>query len=381
MFLLWYGILSTLYWVSTSIYLTVNRRKIKFLAEVPQTTAETFPAVAIIIPVRNEEANLAEALASVCRLNYPNYHILVINDRSTDRTPEILEDFARREPNIKVLTIAELPPGWLGKNHALYQGYAATTATWMLFTDADVVYDSDALTKALHYTQQQQLDYLTILPEIKSRSRLLVGVISTFKIMLEFKLRPWAVRKPKTNAYMGVGAFMLVRRAAYENAGTHQALALRPDDDLKLGELIKKAGFRADVLYGDKQIWLEWYTSIREFTQGLMKNTFAVANYNVFIALVGVIATLIAFVLPWPLLLLFGGATERWLALIIFMFQTLLYLPWKSMEIKGWHVLLMPLAGLLISYIILKSTYLTLKQGGIYWRDSFYSLAELRKKS
>ncbi|MGV3588124.1 MAG: glycosyltransferase, partial [Adhaeribacter sp.] len=292
----------------------------------------------------------------------------------------ILADFARREPKVKVLTIADLPPGWLGKNHALYQGYATTTAAWMLFTDADVVYDPDALTKAMHYTRQQHLDYLTILPEIKSRSGLLVGVISTFKIMLEFKLRPWAVRNPKTKAYMGVGAFMLVKRAAYEKAGTHQALALRPDDDLKLGELLKKAGFGADVLYGDKQIWLEWYTSIREFTQGLMKNTFAVANYNVFIALIGVIATLIAFVLPWPLLLLFGGATERWLALIIFLFQTLLYLPWKNMEIKGWHVLLMPLAGLLISYIILKSTYLTLKQGGIYWRDSFYSLADLRKK-
>lgn len=381
MLLFWYSILSTIYWVGTSIYLTINRRKIKFLTEIAPLQAQPVSPVVIIIPVRNEEANLEEALASVCQLNYPNYRILVINDRSTDRTPEILETFARREPKISVLHVGELPPGWLGKNHALFQGYMASTEEWMLFTDADVIYNPEALSKAMHYARQQSLDYLTILPEIKSRSRVLVSIISTFKIMLEFKLRPWDARKPQTNAYMGVGAFMLVKRVAYEKAGTHLAIALRPDDDLKLGELLKKAGFRQDVLYGDKQIWLEWYTSIREFTQGLMKNTFAVANYNVFIALLGIIGTLIAFVLPWPLLLLFGGATERYLALVIFLFQTILYLPWKSMEIKAWHVLLMPLAGLLISYIILKATYLTLKQGGIYWRDSFYALTELRKKS
>ncbi|GEO04072.1 glycosyl transferase [Adhaeribacter aerolatus] len=381
MLLFWYGLLSTIYWVCTSIYLSVNRRKIKFLTEIPAAISDTKPGVAIIIPVRNEEANLEEALTSVCRLNYPNYRILVINDRSTDRTPEILRRFAGNEPRVTVVTIEELPPGWLGKNHALYQGFNQSREEWMLFTDADVVYAPEALDKAMHYAQQQQLDYLTILPEIKSRSSVLVGVISTFKIMLEFKLRPWDARKQNTKAYMGVGAFMLLKRTAYEKAGTHQAIALRPDDDLKLGELVKKARFRLDVLYGDKQIGLEWYTNIREFTQGLMKNTFSVANYNIFIALVGVVGTLLAFVLPWPLLLLLGGPTERFMVLLIFLSQLALYLPWKSMAIKWWHVLLMPLAGLLISYIILKSTYLTLKQGGIYWRDSFYPLSELRKNA
>ena len=381
MIIFWYGLLSTIYWVVTSIYLNINRRKIRFLTEIKVTSSDSNPAIAIIIPVRNEEVNLEEALTSVCRLNYPNYRILVINDRSTDRTPEILREIASREPKVSVLNIEELPPGWLGKNHALYQGFTATSEEWMLFTDADVVYAPGALDKAMHFARQQNLDYLTILPEIRSRSIILVGVISTFKLMLEFKLRPWAARKPKTNAYMGVGAFMLLKRKAYQKSGTHKAIALRPDDDLKLGELIKKAGFRQDVLYGDQQIGLEWYTSIREFMQGLMKNTFAVANYNIFISLGGAMATLLAFVLPLPLLLIFGATPERLMALLIFIFQMFLFLPWKSMKVKWWHVWLMPLAGLLIIYIIFKSTYLTIKQGGIYWRDSFYPLSELRKNA
>lgn len=379
MILFWYGFLTTIFWVGISIYLNIGRRKIKLLAQMPLLPRHLEPPVVIIIPVRNEEADLEEALQSVCRLNYGNYRILVINDRSTDKTPEILRKFAGRESKITVLHIEELPPGWLGKNNALYQGYTASTAEWMLFTDADVIYDPDALRKAMYYAQQQKLDYLTILPGIKSRSDTLVSVIATFKIMLELKLRPWDVRNPRSVAYIGVGAFMLLKREAYEKAGTHIPIALRPDDDLKLGELVKKAGYRLDVLNGDGQIELEWYTSIRAFIQGLMKNTFAVADYNPLIALSGTLATLLAFVLPWPVLIILGGTAERWMAFTIFLFQATIFIPRKGMAGKWWEVLYMPLAGLLISYVILKSAYLTLKQGGIYWRDSFYPLSELRK--
>jgi cellulose synthase/poly-beta-1,6-N-acetylglucosamine synthase-like glycosyltransferase len=379
MILFWYAVLTTIFWIVISIYLQINRPKIKFLSELPDLPSNPEPAVAIIIAVRNEEADLQQALQSVCQLNYPNSRIVVVNDRSTDRTPEIIREFSRLYPKISVLNIEKLPPGWLGKNHALFSGYAATAEEWMLFTDADVVFAPDTLHKAMGYALQHRLDFLTMLPEIKSRSAVLVSVMATFKLMLELKLRPWDARKPKSIAYFGVGAFNLVKRQAYEQAGTHRPIALRPDDDLKLGELLKKAGFRLDVVYGDKQIELEWYTGIGEFIKGLMKNTFAVSNYSLLFALGAALATMAAFVLPFPLLVLLGNAPERWMALIIFLFQLPLYLPRKSMAGKWWDVLMVPVAGLLIVYVILKSTYLTLKQGGIYWRDTFYPLSELRK--
>jgi glycosyltransferase involved in cell wall biosynthesis len=378
MILFWYGLGATCFWLVTSIYLQINRGKVGFLAQVAGAPLRPAPSVAVVIAVRNEEAQLRQALQSVCQLDYPHYRILAIDDRSTDQTPEILAEFARQYP-ITLVTIDTLPAGWLGKNHALYQGYRQATEEWLLFTDADVEFGPQALTKALRYASQQHLDHLTIMPEIRSRSTWLVSFLATFKIMLELKLRPWALRDPRSRASMGVGAFNLIRRQAYEQAGTHLPIALRPDDDLKLGELAKKAGLRQDALYGDGELGLEWYPGVREFVLGLMKNTFATSDYNVLVALGTTLATLLAFALPLPLLLALGGMPEKAMAGAIFLFLLPLFISRQGPAGKWWYALLLPVAGCLLAYIILKSTWLTLRQGGIYWRDSFYPLSELKK--
>lgn len=380
MILFWYGVGATLFWLVTSVYLQVQRPKIGFLSDVPLTPQDPAPSLAIVIAVRNEETHLQAALQSVCQLAYPNYRILVVDDRSTDDTPRMLASFARQHPSLTLLTITTLPPRWLGKNHALYQGYLHTTAEWLLFTDADVEFSPQALDKALQYAGRHQLDHLTIMPLIRSRSLGLRSLLATFKIMLELKLRPWAMRDPRSAASMGVGAFNLVRRQAYEKAGTHEPIALRPDDDLKLAEMLKKAGCRQDVLYGDGEVSLEWYTSIREFVQGLMKNTFAASNYSLPLALATVAATLLAFALPLPLLLVQGQGPEKALAGLILLSWLPLFTGRQSQQSKWWFALLVPAAGFLMAYILLKSTWLTLRQGGIYWRESFYPLSELKKQ-
>src|SRR5438128_1831662 len=133
-----YSILITLAWIFVSIYLLVNTQKIAFLKNVSIASDLPEPSVAIIVAVRNEEAEVEKALNSICKLVYSNYTIIVVNDRSTDRTPGILDKIAGVNPLISVITIKDLPAGWLGKNHALYQGFCASTQEWLLFTDADV---------------------------------------------------------------------------------------------------------------------------------------------------------------------------------------------------------------------------------------------------
>lgn len=379
MILFWYGLMATLFWIATSLYLLLNRSRVGFLAKVGGAPLSPEPSVAIIIAVRNEEAHLRQALQSICRLQYGAYRIVVVNDRSTDGTPQILAAFVDQHPSITLLTIEALPAGWLGKNHALYQGYLQASEEWLLFTDADVEFAPDALRKALRYASERHLDHLTLMPGIWSRSGLLLSLLSTFKIMLELKLRPWALRDPGSRAAMGVGAFNLIRRQAYEQAGTHRPIAMRPDDDLKLGELVKRAGLKQDVLYGDGQIGLEWYPGVRDFVQGLMKNTFATFNYQLLRALGAAAATLAAFGLPLPLLLAAGGPTEKLLGLIMILAMLPLYVSRQGPAAKWWHVLMVPVAGWLLTYIILRSAWLTLRQGGIYWRESFYPLSELRK--
>lgn len=380
MLLFLYALVALLFWLGLTVYLAYSRSRMHYLHQVPIAVPFTEPAVVIIIAVRNEETHLAQALQSVIQLQYSRLRILIINDRSTDGTASILKNFSNQHPHITVTQIDQLPEGWLGKNHALYTGYQASTEEWMLFTDADVVFEKDTLQKAMRYATAKVLDHLTVLPDVKSRSKWLNSMLSMFLILLEIKQRPWDVHLPHSKASLGVGAFNLVRRTAYEKAGTHTAIALRPDDDLKLGERLKASGGKAAAIYGNRQIGLEWYTSVKEFINGLMKNTFSVFDYNLAKVLVtGVLPLLLLLVLPLPLLLLLGDVTEWWMAAAIFISQMLLFSIPGGMRTYAWYALMVPVAGCLLIYILLRSAFLTLKQGGIYWRESFYPLKELKK--
>ncbi|MXV14793.1 glycosyltransferase [Hufsiella ginkgonis] len=363
-----------LLWIGMTIYLVANSRRISHLRDCDAAMART-PAVDIVVAMRNEENDVEQALSSLTRMRYPGYRIVVVNDRSTDRTPQILERLAQTLPII-VHTVQELPPGWLGKNHALYQGFLASQAEWLLFTDADIVFHPETLSKAMAVVQRQQLDHLTALPHVRSRSALLNRVLSTFAVMLELKVRPWAVRNPKSKAAFGVGAFNLVRRSVYAQAAAVPALRMRPDDDLKLGEFIKAAGFRQDVVNGEGMVQLEWYRNLREFIDGLMKNTFAVSNYNPVLATAGAMAALLIFCLPVPLGLLWPDDACRVLGAAILLCQVLI-VALRPGDGK-WNGGLMWFAGGLMAWIIVKSMVITLWQGGIWWRGSFYGLKELK---
>jgi glycosyltransferase involved in cell wall biosynthesis len=361
-------------WIGLMAYLLINLRNIKQLKAQPIITQQ--PYVAIIIAVRNEEEDIEKALQSVCNLRYQNHRIIVVNDRSTDRTAEILQKF--NHPKVSIITLDTLPDGWLGKNNALYQGYKNSTEEWILFTDADVEFHPDALSRAFGYVEQNNLDHLSILPDVRSRSILLNSVLATFSMMLMMVTRPWDARKPRKSGSIGVGAFNLVKRTAYEQAGTHVRIKLRPDDDLQLGKKIKLAELRQDALSGKDYICLEWYKNQQQFRDGLMKNTFAVNDYNIFRSIADFIATLACIALPIPLMLIFGDTAIRLAALLVLAVQ-ILYMS-VVLPNKWWYALMIPYAGFLMAYIVAKSAILTLMQGGIYWRDSFYSLAMLKEK-
>jgi glycosyltransferase involved in cell wall biosynthesis len=378
MVVLIYAVVMLVSWACVTLFLIINTRKIFFLKDMP-VMLDTAPSVAIIIAVKDEEADVQEALQSVCRLQYPDFRIIVVNDRSVDNTAAILQRIAATEPRITIITIDELTEGWLGKNHALYKGYLASTEEWLLFTDADVKFQPWVLQKGMNYIHQKQLDHLVVLPEVTSPSLLFQAMMNVFAIILNIKLRPWTVSDPASSSSIGVGAFNFVKRSAYEKAGTHAMISLRPDDDLKLGEKIKRSGGRQDLLYGDGEVSLAWYNSLSEFVNGLMKNTYSVFNYRFPLAMAAALAAFLVFVLPVPLLLLIG-APYTWMALAIVCCHIALLYGNKGIRAKWWHFLLLPFAGLVMVYIVIRASVLTERQGGIYWRKSFYTLTELRKQ-
>ena len=379
MFFFYNSLLAAIFWVLLTAYLLINNRKIKFLQAVKKQAVSAEPSIAIIIAVRNEEADLAKALSSVCNLDYSNYRLILINDRSTDRTPQILEHFARRFSHVTVIHIDELPRNWMGKSHALYKGCKKSEEEWLLFTDADVVFRPDTLSKAVNYSIEQQLDHLVVLPFIHSRSAVFNSVLATFKIMFDLQYRPWAAKNPHSRASIGIGAFNLVKKTAYEASGTHLRFSLHPNDDLQLGECLKASGFKQDVLYGDNQIQYEWYQSLNAFINGLMKNAFSSVRYSFAKAAINSVGAIMLFVLPVPVLLLSNVPAQQYMGIIILLSQLTLFMLKPALHARWWYIPVIPFAAAVISYIMLKSAILTIWQKGIYWRENFYPLSELKK--
>ncbi|HEX4498249.1 MAG TPA: glycosyltransferase family 2 protein [Thermoanaerobaculia bacterium] len=363
--------------LATAVRILHGNRSIRFLKDLPPLVG-ALPRVSILIPARNEERNLEEALRSVLALDYENLEIDVIDDRSTDRTGEILDRMAAAEPRLRVVRVRELPAGWLGKNHALWLGAEKATGDFLLFTDADVVLEPSSLRRAVQVMVADGLDHLTASPEIARPSVLFELFIGAFSLFFALFTRPWKAKDPRSPHYVGIGAFNLVRATAYRAVGGHRTIAMRPDDDLKLGKLLKTRGFRQEFVFGQGALRVEWYTSVRELIQGLMKNAFSGVDYRVRVVAVATVIQLAVFVWPFLALLLIPGAA-RWLNLASVL--TLVGLCWINAPLAGvrrWHGVGFPLATLLFLYILWRATLLTLWNDGIDWRGTHYPLAELR---
>jgi glycosyltransferase involved in cell wall biosynthesis len=376
MILFWYSVILFVTTLALNFYLLIGFKQIKQVSRQP--IMDNPPPLAIIIAVRNEEEDLEKALQSVCHINYTNHRVIVVNDRSTDRTAEILQGFSLQYQQLRVTTINTLPDGWLGKNNALYQGYLSSTEEWILFADADIVFHPDAINKAVGYAVKQQLDHLTILPELISRSAILNSVFATLSIMLMTAMKPWEAKNPKSKASSGIGAFNLVRRTGYEKMGTHVRIKLRPDDDLQLGQIMKKEGLRQDVLAGKGYVCLEWYKNLGELGRGVQKNSFAVANYSFAKAIFNVLNMLLTVALPMPLMFIFGDTAIRIMAGIMLAFH-IIYMVIVPPN-KWWYAFMIPFSAFFLAWHFLKASITTVVRGGIYWRESFYSLKMLKGK-
>lgn len=363
--------------LATAFQILRGNRSIRFLRDLPPLDGP-LPRVSIVIPARNEERNLEEALRSILALDYDNLEIDVVDDRSTDRTGEILDRMAAAEPRLRVVHVRELPAGWLGKNHALWLGAEKATGELLLFTDADVVLEPSALRRAVGRMTTDSIDHLTASPGIDRPSLLFELFIGAFSLFFALFTRPWLAKDPKSPHHVGIGAFNLVRATAYRAVGGHRTIAMRPDDDLKLGKILKGAGFRQEFVFGLGALRVEWYASVRELVQGLMKNAFSGVDYRAGVIVTATLTQLLLFV--WPFVAIFAlPGPARWLNLASV--GVLIALCWINAPLAGvrrWHGVGFPLATLLFLYILWRAMLLTLWNDGIDWRGTHYSLAELR---
>lgn len=360
------------------VLLTIGSLLIKRLSDLPLPEVERWPTISLIAPGRNEERNIEQAIRSLVKIDYPELEITLVNDRSTDRTAEILDRLAAEFPQLNVVHLTELPSGWLGKNHAMQVGADRSRGEWLLFTDADIIFEPTTLKRAMGYVNEHQLDHLAATPDARMPSWLLHAFTVTFAIYFSLYFRIWAVRDPKSKAHVGIGAFNLVRAEVYRAVGGHHRIKMRPDDDLKLGKIIKLAGHRQDVVHGSGMVIVEWYHNVRALIRGLEKNAFAGTDYSIFLTLFSSGLSLLFNVWPFIAVLVVPGPT-RWIYVANCL--ALWFLAWsvaRNMKAPPSCALAFPVAVLLFVYIQWRTMFLNYYDNGIRWRDTHYSLAELK---
>ena len=337
------------------------------------------PLVSVIAPACNEASAIEAAVRGFLALDWPRLEVIVINDRSTDGTAAVLQRLlAEGDPRLRVLTVTDLPTGWLGKNHANAQGAALAQGEWLLFTDADVQLQPQMLAKAMAHAAAEGFDHIAAAPEARLPGGVLSQFALYFALLFSVWARPWAARNPRSRAHVGIGAFNLVRRSVYDEAGGHAAVRLCPDDDLELGRCLKLAGGRQDFVFANGLAAVDWYGSWGEVRRGLMKNLFAGAGYSVPLVLVGAAAQLWLLAWPVPALLLTSGLSW-WLNLgILLVLGAQGWLAARFFGGRRYGGWLLPLFAVFGSYLMLRSMALALANGGIEWRGTFYSLGELR---
>ncbi len=371
------AILVLLIWLGVAQEIMRGNRRMRRLATLSAPAPSAWPRVSVIFAARNEAATVGAAVPTLLAFDYPDFEVLAVNDRSEDATGALLDKLATTDPRLRVIHVTELPYGWLGKNHALQLAGEQATGEWILFTDADIHFVPDTLRRAVAHARANTLDHLAAVPSLHAGGTWLGICVGAFSLVFTLFLRPWRVLDPTSRCHGGIGAFNLVRTSTYRKLDGHEPLRLRPDDDLKLGKLMKSGGF-SEIVHGAGALSVAWYPSVGAMVRGLEKNAFAGTDYRVTLVLAGIAAHAVG--VFWPFVALFfttGGALGCYVASI----AVLLLVAADNQRFTGgrwWHGLFVPAGIAVLDYAILRSTVLALVRRGIFWRGTFYSLSDLK---
>ena len=378
-FLLILAALILLFNLYATIDIVLGTRKIRNLKDTELLPQQEQPEVSIIVPACNEQNTIEPALRSMLSLEYKHLEIIVINDRSTDHTGEVLRKIQKDYPELQIIEITELPKGWLGKNHALHQGAMVAKGEYFLFTDADILFARSTLSRAMSLMVNEQKDHLVLIFKNIAKGWLLNAMMLDAAGGLFFLFKPWKVSDPKSKHFIGAGAFNLVKKSVYQEIGGHDLIKMHPIDDVMLGKIIKKKGYCQECLSGYDFLQVHWYESPHKMINGLMKNIFALYNFRVTYALTAVLIICVMTILP-----VWGAFFSTGLAQLFFALSALIRLASCTYGAlySGTTLGTVPFSLLtpyINIYIIIRGMLITLANKGIDWRGTHYPLDRLKK--
>jgi len=374
-------ILGFVYWLYQFFAVFLVIKNIKILEKLSYIESAGWPKISVLIPARNEEESIEPAVKSRLADDYPNFEIILIDDCSADRTPEIVDKLATLDPRIKPVHLKELPAGWIGKQYALHTGIKMASGDWFLFSDADVFIKPGTLKKAVYYCLQNKMDHLAVLPEFYKINFLIDISLSYFLRILCTMGRFWTVENEKSSVSVGSGSFNLVKRSAFEKTKGFEWIKMDVADDMAFGYMLKQSGARSSLVNGRNCVGVYFYRTMKGMGLGTERAGFTtLANFSFVFAVVSSFISLILELSPFIALIPFGIPHLRLFGAIfvlVALFTSVSVSVWAKHPIRA--ALLYPLGVFIMVFYMIRAGYLGMKRGGIYWRGRFYPTRLLKE--
>jgi len=390
------GGLFIIYWLHNQYHLDIVVKPVP-----PPSDA---PLISVCIPARNEERNIRACVEAILAQEYPNFEVLVLEDRSTDRTSEILRDLlmesgssllerkertlsGTRAPGLHIINGSDLPSGWAGKPHALYQASAAARGEWLCFIDADTFLEPAALASCYAKAIETNADMFTIMTFQIMGSFWEKVVLPLVMTALSVGFSPRKVNDPKRKDAIANGQFILIRRSVYDVIGGHESVKDQIVEDKAISEQVKWNGHRLIVADGQSMARTRMYTSLPEMWEGWTKNIYLGLRDQAGLLYLGVFGAVLALItalfLPvWPLLgllwLVNGGS---WLAAVVIL-ESLIFWGYlivtrgrlaQAMEISFWYAFTTPLGAAVFAAMMITSAFRVLSGKGVSWKGRVYA--------
>src|SRR3972149_634723 len=383
-----YFYLSTAFFIGGMfiIYWLHNQYHLDIVVE-PTPPPSQAPLISVCIPARNEERNIRACVEAMLAQDYPDLEAIVLDDRSTDATPSFLAHTAPRDPRLRPISGSDLPEGWAGKPHALYQASKAARGGWLCFVDADPFVTREALSACYAKAIETNADMFTIMTFQVTGTFWEKVVMPLVMTALSVGFSPRKVNDPKRKDAIANGQFIMIKRSVYDAICGHESVKDQIVEDKAISEQVKWNGYRLVVADGYAVARTRMYTSLPEMWEGWTKNIYlglrdqpSLLVLGVFGAFLLLIATL--FLPIWPLLgLLWYLQGGGWLAatviaksLILWVF--LIYVRARvaeAMDISAWYAFTTPLGAAVFAAMMLTSTWKVLSGKGVTWKGRMYT--------
>ena len=364
--------------ITLALWVMALARTLHNLASVrrlhPGEMPEDPPFVSVIIPARNEQRAIEATVRAHLRSTYPNFELIVVDDRSDDGTAEVLRNAG--DPRLIVISGAETPAGWLGKPWALWQGAQRARGTLLLFADADVRYEPQALAAATAHLLDSEAALITLFPKLEMEGFWERTLMTHLALSLFVYLPLWLSNRTRWHRLaIGGGTGNLVRREPYDRAGGHEALRDAVVDDIGLARLIRLHGDRTEAVRAEHLISLRMYHGLREIVQGFTKNIFAACGRNYAVALTLALLGLLFHVVPY-FLALSGDRLAMGSVVVISIIRVVLF---RAMGYGLANALFLhPLGVTVWTWILLRSTWITGVRKQLEWRGRTYDADKTR---